>query len=170
MVIIFCGQVFGDLKVTGIDKSIRGQDYYKCQCRCGNTKSIRGVHLRDGRSKSCGLCGYQNKYPEAHKSWDSMHQRCNNPNAPDYKHYGGRGIKVCKEWLRFIDFYDDMGSPPMDSITGNRWTLERKDTNGDYTKENCIWASAKDQNMNKTNTLHLGIKYYSNGNRRHAVK
>lgn len=160
---------YGDLETFSITQLKGGHLAWTCLCRCGNTKIIRSEHLRSGASTSCGLCDYKGKYPLAHKSWDSMHQRCDNPNAPDYLHYGGRGIKICIEWLRFIDFFDDMGNPPTDVLTGNRCTLERKNVNGDYNKNNCTWATIKEQNINKTNTLHKGIFRYSNGNRRLRV-
>ena len=63
-----------------------------------------------------------------HKTWCSMRQRCNNKNNKKYKDYGGRGIKICKRWEKFENFYKDMGDKP----TGT--TLDRIDNNGDYCK------------------------------------
>jgi len=159
------GIKYGDLVAT-IPFTRKGHMYWKCKCRCGKEKDIRDAHLKSGASTSCGYCNYHIDHPLAHKSWDSMNQRCNNPNAPDYKYYGGRGIKVTLHWLRFIDFLDDMGDPPICSITGSRYTLDRIDVNGDYSKENCKWSSIAEQNRNRTNTLPEGIKRYSSGNRR----
>lgn len=77
-------------------------------------------------------------------------QRCYNENCRDYIHYGGRGIKVCDEWLESFDnFVRDMGLRP------NGMTLERRDVNGDYTKDNCYWATRKQQSLNRRLTLKL---------------
>lgn len=73
-----------------------------------------------------------------------MIARCYNPNHYGYQNYGGRGIKVCDRWLESFDnFYDDMGSAP------ENHTLDRIDVDGDYTPDNCRWASHKEQHRNR---------------------
>lgn len=78
-----------------------------------------------------------------------MRDRCRNPNNRDYKNYGGRGIKVCDRWNDFRSFAIDMGPRPAG------FSLERKDNDGPYCPENCIWASKKEQNGNKRNILRV---------------
>lgn len=78
-----------------------------------------------------------------HKIWDGMIQRCHNKNCKDYKNWGGRGIKVCKRWRDFINFYKDVGEPP----TGK--SLGRIDNNKGYSKENCEWQTWTEQHRNK---------------------
>lgn len=78
-----------------------------------------------------------------YRLWSSMLTRCRNPKSPTYKNHGGRGIKVCERWLSFENFYADMGDRP----EGKQ--LERKDNDGDYTPDNCVWATKKDQANNR---------------------
>ena len=73
----------------------------------------------------------------------NMKKRCLNPNSPDYKDYGGRGIKVCERWHIFLNFYEDMGKCPPG------YELDRIDVNGDYTPENCRWVDKNTQAINK---------------------
>ena len=80
-----------------------------------------------------------------YRSWECMRSRCNNPNNPDYKNYGARGIKVCKRWDSYENFLYDMGERP----TGT--TLHRINNNGNYCKTNCKWADSSEQSRNKNN-------------------
>lgn len=81
-----------------------------------------------------------------YRSWKAMRGRCNNPNNSNYGNYGGRGIKVCSEWNDFETFLRDMGPKPDTS-----YSIERIDSDGNYEKDNCKWASFKDQQNNRTN-------------------
>lgn len=83
------------------------------------------------------------KLPE-YKHWTGMINRCENPGATRFEHYGGRGIKICERWREnFKNFYEDMGPRPAPG-----YSVDRIDTNGDYEPNNCRWATPMEQSRN----------------------
>lgn len=85
--------------------------------------------------------------------WRAMLGRCKYKSDTGYKHYGGRGIRVCKRWMKFENFLKDMGKRPTP-----KHTLERKNFKGNYTPKNCIWATQKAQQRNKGNNRLITFK------------
>ena len=82
-----------------------------------------------------------------------MKGRCTYSSTSQYHRYGGRGIQVCDEWKdSFETFYADMGDPPSE-----KHTIERKNVNGNYTPENCVWATKKEQHRNRSDTAYLTL-------------
>lgn len=92
------------------------------------------------------------KHP-LYNRWLSMKGRCKFPSHTSWQWYGARGITVCKRWLTFENFIEDMGPLPF-----NDASIERKDTNGNYCPENCFWASPTQQAQNRRNSLMLTFR------------
>ncbi len=150
------GRRFGRLVVIkrhGSDKY--GKPTWLCQCDCGNQKVMLGSLLKSGNSTSCGCKTLEasTKHGMAgtntYTIWIDMVRRCTNPKIKQYKNYGGRGIKICEEWLNFETFFNDMGDRP------EGMSLDRINSDGDYCKENCRWVDNMTQQSNKRNNTYV---------------
>lgn len=149
--IIKAGDKYG--RLTAIRFSHKGKNnrpYWLFQCDCGNTKVISTNLVKNNKTKSCGCLNdghptHRMKGTRIYRSWQMMKNRCLNKNSEDWKDYGGRGIKVCKRWMKFENFYVDMGERPEDT------SIDRIKVDGNYNKNNCRWATPKEQANNKRN-------------------
>jgi hypothetical protein len=95
-------------------------------------------------SKFKGLDGTYN-------TWRSMRARCMNKTHQVFQRYGGRGITVCERWMVYANFLQDMGPKP------DGMSLDRVDNDGDYCRENCRWASAKENSRNRRSSRLINI-------------
>lgn len=159
------GEKFGKLTVVS-ETSKRTKNkkiIWLCRCECGNTIEVSVADL--GRNtNSCGCQSSRKTIGERSKThgmsttplyavWRTMRDRCNNPNNKSYKNYGARGITVCSEWLSFEKFYEDMGDSYKRGLT-----IERKNIDEGYNKNNCIWITKAEQSLNKRNTRYITYK------------
>jgi hypothetical protein len=92
-----------------------------------------------------------------YRVWAGMKGRCNNLNHADYSLYGGRGIQLCSRWNDFTLFFEDVIDTYKKGLT-----LDRVDNKGNYTPENCKWATLSEQaNNRRTNVVlsYEGVSY-----------
>lgn len=153
------GKRFGRLRV--IDQSdlrYKGQVVWNCRCDCGSIYRVASHLLRSGGVRSCGCLridsikerfathGHnRNRKPSrTYISWAAMRARCEDPSRDTFRLYGGRGIRVCRRWIKFENFLKDMGQRPVGM------TIERKNGDGNYTPSNCKWATQKEQMANSS--------------------
>jgi len=158
------GKKFNRLKVIkyyGNNK--RGDAKWECLCDCHKKVVVLGKNLRSKRTQSCGCLqkeinikrltihshSKKNKHSKTYICWENMIQRCNNPSHPRYKDWGGRGITVCKRWLKFENFLADVGEIP------KGLTLDRINNNKGYSPKNCRLSVTKEQLRNKRNNINI---------------
>lgn len=128
-----------------------------CRCDCGKYIVVAGSSIRRGATKSCGCWNKESSTTRATKhglhshalygTWKNMVQRCYNPANSHFDSYGGRGIVMCDRWREsFANFLEDMGEKPSPAHS-----IERRNNNEGYCKENCSWELIEVQANNKSN-------------------
>jgi len=151
----YTGQKFGRLSIISFAKRENNKTYFNCLCDCGIIKTLNIANLLNKTTNSCGCLSKElikNRFTthglehtSEYKSWQSLKKRCYNKNCKDYKYYGERGITVCQEWIdSFENFIKDMGMKP-----SKEHSIDRINNNLGYFKENCKWATKKEQSNNK---------------------
>jgi hypothetical protein len=160
---IHIGEIFTRWMVVADASLPGGRRRFLCRCSCGNEKTVDGPSLRRGLSRSCGCFQLEvvknvrtkhgdtsreggRKLPPEYIAWTSMKNRCTNPKCQRYDRYGGRGIKVCPEWMAGYEaFLAHVGRRP-----GPEYSLDRfPDCDGDYEPGNVRWATREQQRANQ---------------------
>lgn len=161
MKLIKVGEKYGRLTVL---ENHHPKDEVVCKCECGKTKVSRASNVYYGGTRSCGCLKnpgntkHGGSGTRLYMIWKSMHERCTAPSQNSYKNYGGKGIKVCKEWDDFLVFKEwALSHDYRDDLT-----IDRINVNGNYEPTNCRWVTAKVQSNNRTTNHYLII----NGERR----
>jgi hypothetical protein len=170
------GQRFSRLVVLEfVGKSTDHRLLWRCRCDCGNEAIVLGSDLRRQSTRSCGCLrreiaiekakqkaqiakthghACRNAHSPEYGVWTSMKERCSAPNSKDWPRYGGRGIKVCDEWINdFERFFRDMGPRP-----SKKHSIDRIDNEKGYEPGNCRWATAIEQASNTRTTSFVTIK------------
>jgi hypothetical protein len=151
------GRRFG--RLTAQELIVRGRkSYWRCKCDCGKEKVIRQDTLTRNITHSCGCLQKEKVAESGHKNkkhgessmrlfkiWTNMKTRCLNKNYNRYSDYGGRGIKICDNWL----IYENFSKWAKENGYQDNLSIDRIDVNGNYEPSNCRWATMKEQGNNK---------------------
>ena len=148
------GQKFGRLTVVSEAPKKNGRIRWNCVCDCGNRTVVMAYSLRNGHTQSCGCFNIERTVETSKKHgqrnsrlyriWQAMKNRCNWEKGVAFSRYGGRGVRVCEAWLDFPSF----SSWALSNGYKDDLTLDRINVDGDYSPENCRWATIKEQNRN----------------------
>jgi len=139
-------------------KNEKGKSQWLCKCDCGKEKIVIGCSLVTNNTRSCGCLhdeGNRLKHGHSKKgavsktylAWENMKKIYTNSNDPGYQNHGKRKFTVCKRWLKFANFLEDIGEIPKGSI------FKRIDNNKGYYPNNWELSTMKELARNRSNNL-----------------
>lgn len=156
------GMKFGRLTAIRRVENIGHKVAWECRCDCGRTVRVTGDALHRGTTQSCGclhkevthnlLTTHGQSKGKLYGVYNAMKRRCYSEKDSHYKHYGGRGIKICDEWLGSGGFAS-FSAWAHEHGYQDGLSIDRVDNNGDYTPDNCRWADRFTQGCNKRNNV-----------------
>lgn len=159
------GRRFGRLVVLQEYKADCGSYRCVCKCDCGNTHDTLSSSLVSGKTKSCGCLRKEGprftngmSKTRFYRIYRDIRRRCDSPKSISFVNYGARGITY--EWKSFDDFKDDMYDSYLahvEQFGEENTSIDRIDVNGNYCKENCRWATRKEQNSNQRKTIFVTL-------------
>ncbi len=149
------GKQFGRLVVSARHFRTGRRVFWWCRCECGYTKSIEAGHLTSGRTRSCGCLRREKTRAlftihgqtesKEYQAWCRAKNRCVSPDNHKFSYYGGRGIKMCADWVNdFQAFRAHIG--PCPSVDHS---LDRIDNERGYEPGNVRWATKQEQRRNQ---------------------
>lgn len=156
-------QRFGQLVYTGNSKIIAHRRYGEFSCDCGKMKYIRIDGVLGGNIHSCGCLFNKRKnsvglsseeYERLYNVWRNMKKRCYNENSDRYYTYGARGIVICEEWYNNFRAF---AAWAVEHGWNKTLSIERKDVNGPYSPDNCVFITMSEQMRNKTSNVVIEV-------------